>query len=108
MVELRLPKNSRISPDGVVWDKKKSSAKKLRKFNIYRYNPDDQSNPRVDTYYIDSNDSGPMVLDALIYIKEEIVLLNPLESLKNTKFVFKIPKDLKNDPILLEKNSVDF
>ena len=72
MVELRLPKNSRISSDGVVWDKKKNSAKTLRKFKIYRYNPDDQSNPRVDTYYIDSNDSGPMVLDALIYIKEEI------------------------------------
>ena len=72
MVELRLPKNSRISSDGVVWDKKKNSAQNLRKFKIYRYNPDDQSNPRVDTYYIDSNDSGPMVLDALIYIKEEI------------------------------------
>ena len=27
MVELRLPKNSRISSDGVVWDKKKNSAK---------------------------------------------------------------------------------
>ena len=50
MVEIRLPKNSRISPDGVVCDKKKSSSKKLRKFKIYRYNPDDQSNPRVDTY----------------------------------------------------------
>ena len=32
MVELSLPKNSRISPNGKVWDHKKSSAKKLRKF----------------------------------------------------------------------------
>ena len=72
MVELRLPKNSRISPNGKVWDHKKSSAKKLRKFKVYRYNPDEKSNPRVDTYFIDANESGPMVLDALIHIKEEI------------------------------------
>ena len=44
MVELRLPKNSRISPNGKVWDHKKSSAKKLRKFKVYRYNPDEKSN----------------------------------------------------------------
>ena len=42
MVELRLPKNSRISPNGKVWDHKKSSAKKLRKFKVYRYNPDEK------------------------------------------------------------------
>ena len=72
MVELRLPKNSRISPNGKVWDHKKSSAKKLRKFKVYRYNPDEKSNPRVDTYFIDTIESGPMVLDALIHIKEEI------------------------------------
>ena len=72
MVELRLPKNSRISSDGVVWDKKRVPAKKLRKFKIYRYNPDDQSNPRVDTYYMIQMMSGPMVLDALISYKEEI------------------------------------
>ena len=72
MVELRLPKNSRISPNGKVWDQKKSSAKNLRTFKVYRYNPDEKSNPSVDTYYIDSSESGPMVLDALIYIKEEV------------------------------------
>tara|TARA_Y100000589_G_scaffold322590_1_gene355739 strand:+ start:50 stop:850 length:801 start_codon:yes stop_codon:yes gene_type:complete len=72
MVELRLPKNSRISPNGKIWDQKKSSAKKLRIFKVYRYNPDEKSNPRVDTYFIDTSESGPMVLDALIHIKEEI------------------------------------
>jgi len=72
MVELRLPKNSRISLDGKVWDQKKSSAKKLRTFKVYRYNPDEKTNPSVDTYYIDTSESGPMVLDALIYIKEEV------------------------------------
>ena len=52
MVELRLPKNSRISSDGVVWDKKKNSAKTLRKFKIYRYNPDDQSEIAYASVYI--------------------------------------------------------
>ena len=60
MVELRLPKNSRISPNGKVWDHKKSSAK-IQENLKYRYNPDEKSNPRVDTYFIDANESGPMV-----------------------------------------------
>ena len=29
--------------------------RKLRKFKVYRYNPDEKSNPRVDTYFIDAN-----------------------------------------------------
>ena len=35
-------------------------------------NPDDAENPRLDTYEIDMDDCGPMVLDALIKIKNEI------------------------------------
>ena len=34
--------------------------------------PDDGENPRIDTYEIDLDDCGPMVLDALIKIKNEI------------------------------------
>ena len=37
-----------------------------------RYNPDDESNPSVDTYEIDTSDCGPMILDALLKIKNEI------------------------------------
>ena len=43
-----------------------------RKFQIYRWNPDDGLNPRIDTYYVDLNTCGPMILDALIKIKNEI------------------------------------
>ena len=43
-----------------------------REFRIYRWNPDDGANPRIDTYFVDLDDCGPMVLDALIWIKNKI------------------------------------
>ncbi|MBF0307730.1 MAG: succinate dehydrogenase iron-sulfur subunit, partial [Alphaproteobacteria bacterium] len=41
-------------------------------FKIYRYDPDSGSNPRVDTFEIDTAACGPMVLDALNKIKNEV------------------------------------
>jgi succinate dehydrogenase / fumarate reductase iron-sulfur subunit len=41
-------------------------------FKIYRYDPDSGSNPRVDTFEVDLDSCGPMVLDAIIKIKNEI------------------------------------
>ena len=70
MAEFSLPKNSQITP-GKVWPKPQG-AKKLTEFRIYRWNPDDGRNPRIDTYYVDREDCGPMVLDGLIYIKNKI------------------------------------
>ena len=49
MVELTLPKNSRMT-EGKVWPKP-ASARKLKEFRIYRYDPDTGENPRVDTYF---------------------------------------------------------
>ena len=66
MVEFALPKNSRIS-GGKAWPKP-AGATELREFRIYRWNPDDGKNPSVDTYYVDTHDCGPMVLDGLIWI----------------------------------------
>src|SRR5260370_17332198 len=43
-----------------------------RRFSIYRYDPDGGGNPRLDTYEVDLATCGPMVLDALIKIKNEI------------------------------------
>jgi succinate dehydrogenase / fumarate reductase iron-sulfur subunit len=70
MAELRLPKHSRIgkgkyfaAPDG---------AKNIRVFRIYRWDPDEGGNPRIDTFEVDLDDCGPMVLDAVIKIKNEI------------------------------------
>ena len=69
MVEIRLPKNSRPQP-GKQWPKPEG-AKRLGEFRIYRWNPDDSANPRIDVYWVDRDDCGPMVLDALIWIKIE-------------------------------------
>ena len=41
-------------------------------FKIYRWSPDDGHNPRIDSYEIDLDETGPMVLDALIKIKNEV------------------------------------
>ena len=70
MAEFRLPANSVVragkthtAPDG---------AKNVRSFEIYRWDPDAGDNPRVDSYPVDTNTCGPMVLDALIKIKNEM------------------------------------
>ncbi|WP_299375134.1 succinate dehydrogenase iron-sulfur subunit [uncultured Tateyamaria sp.] len=70
MVQLTLPKNSRMQT-GKTWPKPEG-AKNVRKFQIYRWNPDDGKNPQVDTYFVDMDTCGPMILDALIKIKNEI------------------------------------
>ena len=70
MVQLTLPKNSRIQT-GKTWPKPEG-ATNVRKFSIYRWNPDDGKNPQVDNYFVDMDTCGPMILDALIKIKNEI------------------------------------
>src|SRR4051794_23028276 len=70
MVQLTLPKNSRIV-EGKVWPKP-AGAKRLVEYKIYRYDPDGESNPRTDTYWVDRDDCGPMVLDGIIWIKNKI------------------------------------
>lgn len=70
MVELTLPKNSQVkkgrahpAPEG---------AKRTRTLKVYRYDPETGENPRFDTYKVDLDDCGPMVLDALIWIKNTV------------------------------------
>ena len=70
MAEFKLPKNSTIS-EGKTY-KAPAGAKNIRKFRVYRWNQDDGKNPTVDTYEVDMDACGPMVLDALIKIKNEI------------------------------------
>ena len=70
MAELRLPPNSRIS-EGKVHENLEAVGSP-KKIIIYRYDPDSGENPRRDTFYIDLNKCGPMVLDALIKIKNEV------------------------------------
>jgi len=70
MVQLTLPRNSKIGT-GKTWNKPQGKGD-WKEYRVYRWNPDDDSNPRLDTYWIDSKTCGPMVLDALIKIKNEI------------------------------------
>jgi succinate dehydrogenase / fumarate reductase iron-sulfur subunit len=70
MAEFSLPQNSKVvkgrtypAPDG---------ATRIKDFKIYRWDPDTGDNPRLDTYQVDLDDCAPMVLDALIKIKNEI------------------------------------
>jgi succinate dehydrogenase / fumarate reductase, iron-sulfur subunit len=70
MVQFTLPKNSRPVA-GKTWPKP-ADANTLTEFRIYRWNPDDNQNPRIETYFVDRSDCGPMVLDALIWIKSKI------------------------------------
>ena len=70
MVELRLPKNSRIKSKGRT-HKAADGARRTKSFKVYRYDPDAGENPRYDTFEVDLDACGPMVLDALIKIKSE-------------------------------------
>ncbi|MBX3554597.1 MAG: succinate dehydrogenase iron-sulfur subunit, partial [Pseudolabrys sp.] len=67
MVEFTLPKNSKVT-EGKTWPKTENAPRETE-FRVYRWNPDDGQNPHVDTYYVDRSQCGPMVLDALIWIK---------------------------------------
>ncbi len=75
MVQLRLPKESRVRP-GKVWPLPKRAdgkpSRRTKRIRIYRYDPETKQNPRLDTYAIDTEDCGPMVLDALIKLKNEV------------------------------------
>ncbi|MGE0255317.1 MAG: succinate dehydrogenase iron-sulfur subunit [Alphaproteobacteria bacterium] len=70
MAEFTLPKNSKVTA-GKTWPAP-AGAKNPRIFRVYRWSPDDGANPRLDTYTVDLADCPPMVLDALIKIKNEI------------------------------------
>jgi succinate dehydrogenase / fumarate reductase iron-sulfur subunit len=69
MAKFTLPANSKIAV-GTTWPA--PASQKATEFKVYRWNPDDGQNPRVDTYMVDREDCGPMVLDALIWIKTNI------------------------------------
>ena len=70
MVEFALPANSRVQ-SGKAY-KAPAGAKNVKVFKIYRYDPDAGTNPRLDSYEVDLDACGPMVLDALLKIKNEI------------------------------------
>ncbi|MBV9235962.1 MAG: succinate dehydrogenase iron-sulfur subunit [Xanthobacteraceae bacterium] len=73
MVQFTLPKNSKVV-EGQTWSLKQKAPgnKGTREYRVYRFDPDSGTNPRMDRYTVDLDDCGPMVLDALIWIKNKI------------------------------------
>jgi succinate dehydrogenase / fumarate reductase iron-sulfur subunit len=70
MAEFTLPQNSKIKKGEVIDAANGATRKKT--FKVYRWNPDDDENPRLDEITIDLDKCGPMVLDALLYIKDNV------------------------------------
>jgi len=70
MAEFRLPANS-IVKTGKHFDALEGVTN-TRRFNIYRYDPDTGENPRVDSFDLDMDTCGPMLLDAIIKIKSDL------------------------------------
>ena len=73
-----IPRNFGVAPEsrierGKAWPAP-DSATRSKTFEIYRYDPDSGENPRLDTFGVDLDDCGPMVLDALIWIKNKVEL----------------------------------
>ncbi len=69
MAQFKLPAKSVVKTGKIV---NTLEGKNVKKFMIYRWNPDNDDNPRLDSYEVDLDDCGEMVLDALIKIKDEI------------------------------------
>lgn len=67
---LGVPPESRIE-QGRTWAAP-SGARRVKTFEIYRYDPDSGANPQLDSYEVDLDDCGPMVLDVLIWIKNKV------------------------------------
>ncbi len=70
MAQLTLPQNSKVRKGRHF--PAEAGAGRTRRFKIYRYDPDSGDNPRTDTYELDLDRCGAMVLDALIKIKNEV------------------------------------
>jgi succinate dehydrogenase / fumarate reductase iron-sulfur subunit len=68
MAEFFLPKNSKVQKGKT---HAATSNGKARNFKVYRYDPDSGENPRYDTFESRYRHCGPMVLDALIKMKNE-------------------------------------
>jgi succinate dehydrogenase / fumarate reductase iron-sulfur subunit len=71
-----VPRNFKVAPEsriekGRAWPAP-AGATRVKAFDIYRYDPEAERNPRIDTFEVDLDDCGPMALDALIWIKNKI------------------------------------
>ncbi len=70
MVEFTLPANSKVKKGKTFMAP--VGAKNIRKFRIYRYDEDSGENPCLDIFEVDMDNCGPMILDAIVKIKNEM------------------------------------
>ncbi|RVU82876.1 succinate dehydrogenase iron-sulfur subunit [Leucothrix sargassi] len=70
MAEFTLPANS-IVKTGKTY-KAAEGVTNIKVFNVYRYDPSTGNNPSLDKYEVDMDTCGPMILDALLKIKNEM------------------------------------
>jgi succinate dehydrogenase / fumarate reductase iron-sulfur subunit len=70
MPQFRLPANSRVQAGRI--HPAPQGARNTKRFRIYRFDPESGQNPRTDIFEIDMETCGPMVLDVLIKIKDEV------------------------------------
>lgn len=70
MATFTLPKNSKIT--GKTREHKAAGGGRIKRFKVYRYDPESGENPRYDIFELDLDQTGPMVLDALIKMKNEV------------------------------------
>lgn len=68
--DFNVPQHSRIGR-GKTWPAP-AGAQRIKSFEVYRYDPDSDANPRLDTFNVDLDDCGPMTLDALLWIKNKV------------------------------------
>ncbi|MSQ92700.1 MAG: succinate dehydrogenase iron-sulfur subunit [Gammaproteobacteria bacterium] len=72
MVQFVLPAKSRYKDQPGRHFPAPPAAIRVRRFRIYRFDPDSGRPPCIDTFDVDLDNCGPMVLDALIKIKNEV------------------------------------
>ena len=70
MVQLTLPQGSKPTTGKVY--KAAPGSKDVKTYKVYRYDPEVDADPRWDVYEVPTGDHGPMLLDALIHIKNTI------------------------------------
>jgi succinate dehydrogenase / fumarate reductase, iron-sulfur subunit len=70
MVQLTLPRGSKPTTGKV--HKAPAGATNVKTYKVYRYDPEVDADPRWDVYEVSADEHGPMLLDALIHIKNEI------------------------------------
>lgn len=71
MADFKLPPNSIINRKGKHFPLMAGSDQRIE-LQLYRFDPESGENPRIDTFELDPEKSGPMLLDALLLIKNEI------------------------------------